>query len=209
MLGELDVDCAQGWAVARPAAVLPARLPVVEAACRSARRALMRMSARADSEQPATHAVTAALADSTRSSDVRAALLAATIDLGVDVIGLSTLSDDGYLREITATGAAIDPHRYAIADFPATRDALATATMTEAHLDDPYTDAAERSILARDGFASLLVTPVIRRGHPLGILEFNQRRHHQWTRRDIARARTVADHLASALLRIKDSDAAV
>jgi EAL domain-containing protein (putative c-di-GMP-specific phosphodiesterase class I) len=209
LLGELDVDYAQGWAVARPETKLPHRLIEVEDACRSARRALMRAPA-TDTEpsQPATHAVTAALADSTQPDDVRAALNAAAIDLGVDVIGLSTLSNDGYLHEITASGADLDPHRYALADFPATRDALAGATVTEAHLNDPYTDTAERSLLARDGFASVLVTPVIRHDERLGILEFSTREHHQWTRRDVVRARTIADHLASALLRIRDANVA-
>jgi EAL domain-containing protein (putative c-di-GMP-specific phosphodiesterase class I) len=205
MLGELDVDYAQGWAVAHPAPVLPARLIEIEGVCRAARRTLMRTPVAAETSQPSTHAVTAALADSTQADDVRAALLAATIDLGVDVIGLSTLSEDGYLHEVTATGAMPDPHRYAVADYPATRDALASATVTEAHLNDPYTDAAERALLARDGFASLLLTPVIRNGRRLGILEFSSREHHQWTRRDVVLARTVAAHLASALARIEDS----
>lgn len=209
LLGELDVDYAQGWALARPAKRLPARLPEIEGYCRAARRALMRLPSPDEVDERGTQTVTAALADSTEEGDVRAALLAATIDLGVDVIGLSTLSEDGYLREVTTSGAELDTRRYAVSDFPATREALATATMTEAHVNDPYTDAAERSILARDGFASLLVTPVVRSGQPLGILEFSHRTHHQWTRRDIARARTVAEHLASALARIKDGENAL
>ena len=45
--------------------------------------------------------------------------------------------------------------------------------MVEAHVNDPHSDPAERALLARDGFASLLVTPVIDEGGPLGILEFS------------------------------------
>jgi EAL domain-containing protein (putative c-di-GMP-specific phosphodiesterase class I) len=204
MLGELDVDYAQGWAIARPVTRMPLRLPEIEGTCRTARRALMRIPTRAERHEPGTNAVTAALADSTQPEDVRAALLAATIDLGVDVISLSTLSDDGYLHEVTATGREIDLGRYALADYPATRDSLDTATMVEAHVNDPYSDAAERALLIEDGLASLLLTPVLRDGSALGILEFSSREHHPWTRRDIQRARTVAEHLASALVRMRD-----
>jgi GAF domain-containing protein len=120
----------------------------------------------------------------------------------VDVVGLSTLSNDGVLREITAAGADVDPHGYPVADYPATLEALRAGTMLEAQVDDPDSDPAERALLARDGFASLLVTPVIDEGTPLGILEFTNYTPHRWTRRDLMQARTVAEHLAGALRRM-------
>jgi EAL domain-containing protein (putative c-di-GMP-specific phosphodiesterase class I) len=205
MLGELDVDYAQGWAIGRPAAHLAAEQPDVVRTARAARRDLMDASASAlRGDQGGTAGITAALAGSTKPEDLRAALIAASTDLGVDVVGLSMLTADGLLHEVTAAGADIDPQTYAVADYPATRVALATGTMMEAHVDDPQTDAAERAILLRDGLASVLVTPVIDYGVPLGILEFSHYTHHQWTHRDITQARTVAEHLASALRRMSD-----
>ena len=65
--------------------------------------------------------------------------------------------------------------------------------------------SARRERLARDGFASLLLTPVIDEGTPIGILEFTNYTHHAWTRRDIQHARTVAEHLAGTLRRIGDN----
>jgi GAF domain-containing protein len=121
------------------------------------------------------------------------------------VVGLSTLTADGVLREITAAGADVDPHEYTVAEYPATMAALQDGTMVEAHVDDPTSDPAERALLARDGFASLLVTPVIDEGTPIGILEFTNYTHHRWTRRDIVQARTVAEHLAGTLRRMGDS----
>ena len=110
------------------------------------------------------------------------------------------------LREITATGADVDPREYQVDEYPATQAALRAGTMVEAHVDDPHSDPAERALLARDGFASLLVTPVIDEGTPLGILEFSSYTHHRWTRRDLVQARTVADHLAGTLRRLGDAE---
>jgi GAF domain-containing protein len=181
-------------------------LPEVIETCRAARRELLDVSANPRGDRRGTAAITTALAGSADAADLGAALSAASADLGVDVIGLSTLSHDGFLHEITSTGAEVDPQGYAIADYPATKAALETATMLEAHVRDPLIDPAERAILIRDGLASLLLTPVIDAGVPLGILEFSNYSHHQWTRRDIAQARTVAEHLASALRRMNESD---
>jgi GAF domain-containing protein len=74
--------------------------------------------------------------------------------------------------------------------------------MAEAHANDPHTDLAERALLVRDGFASLLMTPVIADGKPLGLLEFRNRAHRRWTLSDLMQARIVAEHAASALLRM-------
>jgi GAF domain-containing protein len=74
--------------------------------------------------------------------------------------------------------------------------------MAEAHVNDPDTDQAEREILLRDGFASVLVTPVIGAGKALGVLEFSNRVHRRWTNPDMMQARVVAEHVASALVRM-------
>ena len=106
------------------AASLPAELPEIEAACRRARRNLMDVSAGFYDDLRGTAAITAALAGSTEPADVRAALAAASAELGVDVVGLSTLTSTGSLREVTAAGADVDPHEYQVADYPATQAAL-------------------------------------------------------------------------------------
>jgi len=205
MLAELDVDFAQGWAIGRPAAAFARELPDVAEVCRRARRNLLDVSAGFDEDLRGTASITAALAASTATADVRAALTTASADLGVDVIGLSTLTKGGVLREITATGADVDPREYQVSDFPATNAALQAGAMIEAHVDDPHSDPAERALLARDGFASLLVTPVMDEGTALGILEFSNYTHHRWTRHDLMQARTVAEHLAGTLRRLGEA----
>jgi EAL domain-containing protein (putative c-di-GMP-specific phosphodiesterase class I) len=200
-LAELNVDYAQGWAVGRPGPTVPQSIPEVVEIARSARAALLGGTTPVDRLSGMSH-LTAALAATAELADLQHVIAAAAADLGVDAVGISTLENGLQLREITAAGTPVDRTVYALADFPATHNALLTGTIAEAHLNDPSDDPAERALLARDGFASRLVTPIIWKEIRLGILEFSQRTHRRWTRGDITQARTVAMHIASVLHRV-------
>lgn len=199
-----DVDYAQGWAIAPPATALPGAAPAAVLACRGARLELLRAAslAVAPGSLARIRGITAALAGSVGLSDVHAALGSAAAGLGIDVIALSTLADDGLLQEISAAGAPVDTGVYALADFPATRAALESAVMIEAHANDPDSDCAERELLIRQGMASLLLTPVVSGASPLGILEFRHSANRRWTNDDMTHARTLAEHIANVLLRL-------
>jgi EAL domain-containing protein (putative c-di-GMP-specific phosphodiesterase class I) len=202
-LAELDVDYAQGWITGVPADTLPASLPDVVRTCRASRKALMAGPATTTHDALAgVHTITTRLTASNDLSELQAVLGTATDDLGVDAIGLSLLSEDAMLHEVTAAGTTVDSKPYPLSDYPATADALETNTMIEAHVLDPETDAAERALLAHDGFASLLLLPLTSSGLKLGILELRSYAHRQWTSQDMADARTVADHVASTLVRM-------
>lgn len=205
-LAALDVDYAQGWVIAAPEPTLPPVSPAAVAACQAARAELLSAAA---SRSPVTAAanitaITTALTGSARHDDLHAAMRAAALSLGVDEVALSTLSDGDELREVSSTSAQADQNAYRLVDFPATQHALMTGTMIEAHVSEERTDSAERGLLVRDGFASLLLTPVIIGNTPLGVIEFRHRSRREWTTRDISNARTLADHLAHALSRLTD-----
>jgi EAL domain-containing protein (putative c-di-GMP-specific phosphodiesterase class I) len=203
-LAELNVDYAQGWVTGPPAETLPSSLPDVVRTCRNSRKAMMASVAAINDPLARIHVITTALTASTDIAELHTVLAAASSDLGVDAIGLSLLTEDGLLHEITATGTAVDRQAYPLWCYPATQEALATNTMIEAHVLDLETDSAERELLARDGFASLLLIPVAASGHNLGILELRTCTHRQWTSEDMAHARTVADHVAGSLVRMSD-----
>jgi EAL domain-containing protein (putative c-di-GMP-specific phosphodiesterase class I) len=206
-LTERDVDFAQGWAIAAPAATLPTASAAAVRACRRARGDLLRVASLAapPDSSARVRGITAALAGSVALPDVHAALGSAAAGLGVDVIGLSTLDDDGRLHEISAAGAPVDGEVYALGDFPATRGALDSAVMIEAHVDDPDSDPAERKLLAAQGMASLLLIPVVSGAIPLGVLEFQHRTNRRWTNDDMTNARTLAEHIANVLLRLPNT----
>jgi EAL domain-containing protein (putative c-di-GMP-specific phosphodiesterase class I) len=199
----LDVDYAQGWVLARPGDELDEVSVAAVAACKAARRALMRGQAPRADALLNLHQVTAALAGSVDADDLTAGLRRASTSLGVDVIGLSILAG-GELREIATAESAIDQSSYPLTEYPATRTALTSGQMVEIHVDDPSTDAAERALLRTHGSASLLIAPLIRRGAPLGILEFRHHTTRRWTSHDIRQAHTLADHVIHALLRLTE-----
>ncbi|MDQ2749425.1 MAG: EAL domain-containing protein [Actinomycetota bacterium] len=203
-LAALDVDYAQGWAVAAPAAALPAVSPLALQACRSARAQVLLEASLAYPLGSVMEigGITAALAGSAELSDVHLALRRAAHSLGIDAIGLSTLVDGGMLQEISSAGAPLDAQLYTLSEFPATRLALESAMLVEAHVNDPRGDLAERAVLVRDHMASLLLAPVVGGGTPLGILEFRHRHHHRWTIGEMTHARTLAEHVANVLLRL-------
>src|SRR6185437_248623 len=131
----------------------------------------------------ALHRLSSTLAGSAEPSDLDAALSAASASLGVDRIGLSVLvegADHGpgaegpALRELRASTPRLNDGVYLLRDFRATQLALETGSLIEAHLDDPTSDAAERRVLAAEGFASLLLVPLFAQGRPIGVMEFHQ-----------------------------------
>jgi EAL domain-containing protein (putative c-di-GMP-specific phosphodiesterase class I) len=204
-LASLDVDYAQGWAIARPAEHLPPIAEDAVRACQQARAAVMALQLPDPSSAATLRAMTAALAGSSRPADLHAALTATSHGMNVDEIALSTLTPDGLLTEVSGTGPH-DAHSYALSDFPATKHTLATGTMTEAHTSDASTDPAERDLLIRDRMASVLITPLGTPDNPLGVLEFRHRTHRRWTKHDLDLARTLAEHITSALRRMHDAE---
>lgn len=209
VMAELDVDFAQGFYIGQPVSTLPRELPNVMESCRIARGELMRheLSENPDRANVGIGSVTAALAASVHTADFEAALAEASVNLGIDIIALSTLDAHAVLREISCAGDTVDTAPYRLEDYPATRTALETGIMTEAHLGDPMSDPAERAVMQADGVASLLLTPVIGRGRQLGILEFRHRSHRRWSGSDLTQARVLAEHLASVLLRMPERPA--
>lgn len=203
-LVDLDVDYAQGWVLAHPSDELPPVSLTAIAACQAARQALLRRQAPSPDTGTDLHQVTAALAASVHPEDVSASLRRAADSLGVDVIGLSILAG-GQLREVASADTNLDAAAYPLGHYPATRAALTSGHMIEVHLDDPHGDPAESALLKDHGFASLLIVPLIRRGAPLGVLEFNHRTQRRWTSHDLRQSHTLADHVIHALLRVTET----
>ena len=205
MLAELDVDYAQGWAIAPPAESLPRISDVAIRACRQARAAVMAPRLPDSGAATTVRAITASLAGSRRPNDLQTALTTASVGMDVDEIALSTLDSNGMLSEASGTGPQ-DQRSYDIRDFPATKYSLTTGVVTEAHVSDLNSDPAERALLFRDGLASVLIAPLGGPEDPLGVLEFRHGTHRRWTKRDVDLARTLADHVTSALLRMHDAE---
>jgi EAL domain-containing protein (putative c-di-GMP-specific phosphodiesterase class I) len=207
-LAEFDVDYGQGWAVGKPATSAGPISHRVMATCQQARKHILQRHTTGGpmaSNAQAMHAVTSVLSNATGVAEIHGAVAQAARELGVDVIGVSVLGTDRQLREITSSGAEIDPTVYPLSEYPTTEAVLQTGNTMEIHVDDPHADAAERRTMERLGQASLLMIPFTVDGQPVGVLEFAHRTHRRWTSHDIAHGRGLAAHLGNAFLRIGDS----
>jgi EAL domain-containing protein (putative c-di-GMP-specific phosphodiesterase class I) len=203
-LASLDVDLAQGWAIATPAPGYREVSDEVLAACRSARRELLHLTPTLphSARDIDIHHVTAELASAAYRFQLDRALVSASYTLGVTTIGVSVLDPGDKLHEVIAAGVRIDPSGYSLGDFPATAAALAQGVMLEVHVDQEGADPAELTILRRLGMASLLLVPLIVERRPCGVLELFCEKPRRWTGRDLQHARILAQHVAHALERI-------
>ena len=96
---------------------------------------------------------------------------------------------------------------YALTDYPHTARALAEDRTYTCRVDDPDVDSAEAALLRERGFASLLLTPLVAGGRPIGIIELFDTRPRVFTSTDQRVALALAHHLAP-LLRLLQERAA-
>ncbi len=204
-LADFDVDYAQGFAIARPAAYAATGVsPEVIAACRTNRQRVLGgggSRARDVARTRDVYAVTAALAAADRRRDVHAAISSAAADLGVDMIGVSIAGTDNNLREI-ATTHDLDPTTYVLTDYPATLALMKGGGAIEIQISDPGADHAERRLMAELGYSSLLIVPLVDRDTTIGIVEFAQFAPRRWSTHDVAHATGLAEHLSPVLRRL-------
>ena len=204
LLADLDVDLVQGWAIASPAPQLEPVPDAVRAACLEVRRELLNLTPTLprSAGEIDIHHVTAELARTAHRFQLDRAIVAASYTLGMTMIGVSLLGEDGTLREVIATGADIDPTPYRLADYPATAAALRDGVMLEVYVDQVNADPYERTLLDRLGMTSLLLVPLTVEGVPKGALELFRDSPRRWSARDVRDARILALHLAHALDRL-------
>jgi EAL domain-containing protein (putative c-di-GMP-specific phosphodiesterase class I) len=202
ILAELDVDLVQGWAIALPE---PTFAPIGEAvrnACLAARRQLLHLAPAVPSPRGIDiHHVTAELARTAHRFELDRAIAAAAYTLGMSMIAVSALDEDGTLREVIA-GAEIDPTPYRLADFPATAAALRDGMLLEVYLDQDDADPQERRLLERLGMAGVLLVPLLVEGRPRGTLELYRDSPRRWNAREIKDARILGQHVGYALDRL-------
>jgi len=85
-------------------------------------------------------------------------------------------------------------------DYPSTAKALAQGRTYTCRVDDPSSDPAETALLRDRGFASLLLTPLVSAGQPIGIIELFDTRPRVFTSSDQRIAMALANHLAPLLV---------
>jgi EAL domain-containing protein (putative c-di-GMP-specific phosphodiesterase class I) len=205
VLGDLDVSYGQGYRLARPGTPWPA--PGEEVArrlrLRSSRphRGPTGVSGPVDTGDRRLEQVCARLSRLESTTELTAACRPIAEELAADELALSTWDP---LRRTVATVHATAGWpdalpTYELAGLPATEHVLLAQEAVQVLVTDPAADPAEVALLTDDGFAALLMVPVIARGRTLGLLEAVRFDEQAFSRSQVNRARIVAYQLGGLL----------
>jgi diguanylate cyclase (GGDEF)-like protein len=88
---------------------------------------------------------------------------------------------------------------YALPEFPETRRVLEEQAGSIIQVDDPASDQAEVALLRQDGFASMVMLPLVAKGESIGLVELMSRRKVDLDEERLDLARTMANEAAMAL----------
>jgi len=89
---------------------------------------------------------------------------------------------------------------HSLTDYPATRQVLENIQPLLVHADDPMADPAERALLEKYGYSSVLLLPLAVGARPLGLIELSHRSGDvSFTQEDIRLAQSLASTAAVAL----------
>jgi EAL domain-containing protein (putative c-di-GMP-specific phosphodiesterase class I) len=202
-LADLDVALGQGFHLAPPGPGRPAVDPLAATAARYSQRTALQP---ADPASIDLHGVAQTLADCAAHADLEDAVAGLHGLLGVDDVYVSRVveGDDGPMVLACAGRRWREEPIHRLADFPATAAALDTGEAVQILVGDTLDDPSERALLQVQGFGSMLMLPLRCRGRAVGILEIYRHDRQAWSRRHIARARTVAAPLALALAQLDE-----
>ena len=88
---------------------------------------------------------------------------------------------------------------FLLSDFPASRDVLERQQTRLIRVANEADDPSERTLLAAEGYASLLMIPLVSRGRCLGLMEIVDESDRLWDDADLDFFRTLADIISAAV----------
>ncbi len=203
VLADLDVSYGQGFALARPSPPWSTVAPAVAAE-------LMRwsMEGRATDIAPFDLAASAdrrlerlveRLSAVTTRADLEGVTEMVAQELHADEVLVSCWERDTDEIESLGSGGMPTGERFSLSGFPLTRRVLETRVASQVLAGDPTGDTAEIALLARLGYRSMLMVPVVSRGATVGLLEAYAVDERPWSRTAVNRARIISYPLGTAL----------
>ncbi len=210
VLGDLDVQWGQGFALAKPAKPWAMVSKQAAEVCRAALAAALRASPTGSGTISAgdrrLEHVSARLASARSREDLVGALALIAAELHADNVSIAEWNRDAEIVETLAeSGEDVGEERFALHDYPLTARVLREQEAAQVLVTDPVSDSAEVELLLAMGRRSLLMVPIISRGETLGLLEAYSQEERPWTRTEINRARIISSQFASAIQGISRS----
>ena len=204
ILGDLDVGLGQGFVLARPGMPWPLVSPAAARVCRAGHAAAMQAAPRQD-ELAANgdhdlERISAWLSGIDSIDELRGAFDLVARDLGaVEVCFSRWLREEGFVETVSDNAWMRTGERFAVHEFPLTRQVLETQEAAQVLVSDADADPGEVALLRSEGYKALLMLPVVAHGETLGLLELCQRHERPWTRAQIVRARIISYQLGAVL----------
>ncbi len=203
VLGDLDVQWGQGYALARPsepwALVSPVAAEVCRASLAQALRASPIASGRIAAGDRRLEHLSARLASARSGKDLEGALALIGEELQADTICLSRWLPDEQMVETVAESGGTRAERFPVAEYRLTGRVLREQQAAQVLVGDPEADPQEVELLLALGLRSLLIVPVVSQGETLGIVEAYSEAERPWTRTQINRARIISNQFGSMM----------
>jgi diguanylate cyclase (GGDEF)-like protein len=203
VLGDLDVQWGQGYALARPSTPWTMVSPVAAEVCRASLAQALRASpvgsGRITAGDRRLEHLSARLASARSGRDLEGALSLIAEELQADTICLSRWLSDEQVLETVAESGGTRAERFAVDDYPLTGRVLREQQAAQVLVGDPEADPGEVELLLTLGARSLLIVPVVSQGDTLGIVEAYSETERPWTRTQINRARIISNQFGSMM----------
>jgi diguanylate cyclase (GGDEF)-like protein len=203
VLGDLDVQWGQGYALARPSAPWTMVSPVAAEVCRASLAQALRASPVGSSRIAAgdrrLEHLSARLASARSGEDIEGALALIAEELQAETICLSRWRDDEQVVETVAESGGTREERFSVSEYPLTARVLRDQQAAQVLVGDPEADPQEVELLLSLGMRSLLIVPVVSQGETLGIVEAYSELERPWTRTQINRARIISNQFGSVI----------
>jgi diguanylate cyclase (GGDEF)-like protein len=203
VLGDLDVQWGQGYALARPAQPWAMVSPVAAEVCRASLAEALRASpvgsGRITAGDRRLEHLSARLAGARSSRDLEGALALIAEELQADTICLSRWLPEEQAVESIAESGGTRAERFSVHDYPLTARIIREQQAAQVLVGDPEADPREVELLLTLGQRSLLMVPVVSQGETLGIVEAYSETERPWTRTQINRARIISNQFGSMM----------
>jgi len=203
VLGDLDVQWGQGYALAPPAGPWASVSPVAAEVCRAALTQTLRtgppVEGRITAGDRRLEHLSARLAGVRSPEDLEGVLALIAGELHADNVCLSRFRPEEGVVETLAESEPYEYQRFSLAEYPLTASVLREQVAAQVLVSDPDSDPSEVKLLLAQGRGSMLITPVVSRGESLGTVEAYSETERPWTRTEINRARIIANQFGSVI----------